>query len=231
MTVPSTHLAVLSQASQLLAEATTIDEVKFVRDKAEVVRSYIQAARMGLEAQNEAAEMRLRAERKAGAMLGSLKLHGGNHRSKSPRVTLKLEALGISRNQSVRWQRLAAISEAEFAKYLAAAKRDAQEITSSGLLRSTCKKCQRATAARHPLVITNGQAATANLEESFAELTNHCQLLQQILGFAGPADGSELTAADRRIAGGLVTEIGKLIQHIRKSVPPGICDGCTRFLP
>jgi hypothetical protein len=96
MVAPGPHeLAALDQASRLLAEAQSLDEVRSIRDKAEAFRTYAKAAQLGLDMQNRAAELKLRAERKAGSFLASLRLRGGDRRSKGHRVTLKLEELGI----------------------------------------------------------------------------------------------------------------------------------------
>ena len=66
---PTHSIALLSQARNAIAEARTLDELKSIRDKAEAVRKYAEAAGLGLEIQNQAAEMKLRAERRAGGML------------------------------------------------------------------------------------------------------------------------------------------------------------------
>ena len=57
------ELALLDQAGQALSEARSLDEIKTVRDKAEAVRKYAQSASLGLDVQNRAAEVKLRAER------------------------------------------------------------------------------------------------------------------------------------------------------------------------
>lgn len=225
------HLAVLSEATRLLAEAKTLDDVKSFRDKAEAARNYIKLARLGLEAQNQAAEAKLRAERKAGSMLREMQLRGGNRRSKSIDTTLKLDSLGISRDQSAHWQRMAAVSEADFLAYLASMNEHGREITSAGLLRATCKKCQQNARSTNGAVSSNGHATKWNPEETFAELANHCQLLHDILKTSPETAKSELTASDRRIADRLVADIAKLAAHIKKSVPPTICEGCERYLP
>lgn len=227
----STHLALLGEASRLLAEAKTLDEIKTFRDKAEAARSYIKAARMGLEAQNRAAEAKLRAERKAGKLLSSMKLRGGNRKSKSPDVTLKLDSLGISRNQSADWQRLAAVSETDFLAYLQTMNEHGREITSIGLLRTTCKKCSRERGSGDIVVMSNGHAKTTNPDESFTELNNHCQLLHEILKTSPQAANTELRRSDRQIAERLVADIAKLAVQIQKSIPPMICQGCERYRP
>ena len=109
--IPSEELVALDSAARALALAITIDDIKLIRDKAEAVRKYAQSAAMGLDAQNRAAEVKLRAERKAGQLLNSLRLRGGDRKSNGHDDGLKLDDLGISQNQSTRWQR-----EARFPK-------------------------------------------------------------------------------------------------------------------
>ena len=70
-------LARLELACRLLAEARRLDEVKAVVDLAEAARVYARQARLGLEAQNDAAEVRLRAERRAGELLSDMHKHTG----------------------------------------------------------------------------------------------------------------------------------------------------------
>src|SRR5690348_7246469 len=98
------QLALLSTVSRALVEATTLSEIKEIRDKAEAVRHYVKSAALGLVMQNQAAELKLRAERKAGGVLAELCPHGGDRKSKSPKVTLILKDLGINKNQSSKWQ-------------------------------------------------------------------------------------------------------------------------------
>ena len=62
---PSNVMVALDAATQALARAETLAEIKLIRDKAEAVRSYARNAALGLDAQNYGAEVKLRAERKA----------------------------------------------------------------------------------------------------------------------------------------------------------------------
>ncbi len=71
------ELAILDQASQMLAKASSLKAIKTVRDTAEAARAFAKAAQLGLELQNKATEIKLRAERKAGTVLSKLELRGG----------------------------------------------------------------------------------------------------------------------------------------------------------
>jgi len=76
-------LAKLDKATQMLAEAKNLDEVKNIMDIAEAARTYARAAKLGLEAYNHAAEVKARAERKAGEFLKQLDhgQQGGDRKS------------------------------------------------------------------------------------------------------------------------------------------------------
>ena len=126
----------LSRLARSLATASTFSEVFDVRNRAEVLRKLAETVRASLDLQNQAAELRLRAERQMGEQLAQLKLRGGDRRSKASSSLLKLSDLGISRFQSGQWQRIARIPESEFEKYLSEMKDAQKEISASGLLRS-----------------------------------------------------------------------------------------------
>jgi N6-adenosine-specific RNA methylase IME4 len=128
-------LKVLESADKILDEATSLEDLQDIRDKAEAVRKYAKSAGLGLEIQNQAAEVKLRAERRAGLLLARLRLHGGNRRSQHSTVTLKLSDLGISRAQSHRWQAVAAIHDDSFRRYVHMTRESGKEITTAGLLR------------------------------------------------------------------------------------------------
>jgi hypothetical protein len=102
-----------------IAEAYAVDEVKDIRDKALALEIYARQA-LNVEAERQACEIRLRAERKAGHLLrqmekatprGSNQFKEGSHDVTDPQT---LSDLGISKNQSSKWQKLAAIPTSEF---------------------------------------------------------------------------------------------------------------------
>lgn len=116
---PVVHqMRLIERISESLRTANSFDEVTHARDAAEAARSFAKAARQGSDIQNRAAELKLRAEREAGEFLSSLRLHGGNRRSRSPSATLKLKDLGVTKQQSQRWQIIARVPEESFEQYL-----------------------------------------------------------------------------------------------------------------
>ena len=129
----STTLARISEAMKALSAAKTLDDVLQIRDQAEALRVYVKAASDSLEAANAAAEIKLRAERKAGEMLAGNVKRGGD-RANSHDDSL-LSDLGLNHSQSSRWQRGARVAEEDFEAYLRDCQKHAREVTQAGLLK------------------------------------------------------------------------------------------------
>ena len=127
-------------ARKAIAAAHRVDEVKQIRDKAEAVRVYAKQAR-DLEMQNMAAEIRLRAERRAGQLLVEMRETGQRQakdrgRPKKLSGTSTLPRLGLTRDQSSKWQQLAGrIDDATFERALIQTKEKNGELTTAALLR------------------------------------------------------------------------------------------------
>lgn len=129
----------------MLAEARDFSDFKALRDWATTLRAYGRARGLGIEAENEAAEYVLRAERGAGAELirmvetGERPQRGGLWKGvahdadgRVPRGPLSqdnapwkttLRKLGISGNDAMDWQRLARIPDQDFENLLKTARR------------------------------------------------------------------------------------------------------------
>ena len=138
----TTTLVKFEAARRALAEAKSVDEVKKIRDHAEAFRVYCKQAGESLEMQNWCAEIKQRAERKAGDLLlrmnkdtGGGDTSGGS-RVKPPQEGARLDDLGITKTQSHRWQKLATIPEPTFEKYIQNTKERKEELTTAGLLRA-----------------------------------------------------------------------------------------------
>jgi hypothetical protein len=111
--------------------AYEVDEVKDIRDKAAAIEMYAKQAH-NVEAERRACEIRLRAERKAGELLKQIEKHeGGRQKNRSwfTRVST-LADLGITHDQSSKWQKLADVPKGDFE----AALRGEHKPTTNGLI-------------------------------------------------------------------------------------------------
>lgn len=130
------------QARRALAECQRVDEVKDLRDKASAMAAYARQAQdttMVLMAQ----EIKVRAERRAGEMLRQLSDAGDRHTGRNdsrveshdatPRPTL--DDIGITKDQSSRWQSIAAIPSEIFESVISDAKATEENLTSAVFLR------------------------------------------------------------------------------------------------
>lgn len=127
-------LVKLDKATTMLAEAKTLEEVKKILDIAEAARTYARAAKLGLEAYNHAAEVKVRAERKAGELLK--KLERNEPFSQAGKMSDFQEVIkenNIPTTTAYRWQQLAEMPELEFEQYLEET-RGEKPITTSGTL-------------------------------------------------------------------------------------------------
>lgn len=132
--VQSGSIALISAAAQQLALARTMDEVKDIRDRAEAVRMLMRQRGFSLEAQNHAAELKVRAERRLGEMLreSGFGNYGGDRKSSR---TIQLDDLGIDKDSSFRWQKIATVPTEVFEQHLAGVKDAEQEVTTASVLR------------------------------------------------------------------------------------------------
>src|ERR1017187_3160418 len=136
-------------ARKAIAAAYRVDEVKSIRDKAEAVRVYAKQAG-DFDLQNQAAEIRLLAEHRAGRLLLDMVKNPGargegrpgkdGRKRRSSSATAyppKLDDLGISKDQTSKWQRMAQMMDAAaFERALNLAKERDEELTTAALLRA-----------------------------------------------------------------------------------------------
>lgn len=244
------ELVLLDQASHALAEARTLDEIKVIRDKAEAVRKYAQSASLGLDVQNRAAEVKLRAERQAGKLLSQLMLRGGDRRSKSHHDRLKLQDLGLTANQSKRWQLQARVPEGLFREHVRHMRLQGKELTSAGLMRLAKRmKAESAEAnggpprsriSIRPDVHGNGHGNRNRrhglddyspkdaLAELVDELRNHHHVLDGILQPLYAGESQELRPAELRMMRYLMSEMGTLLGQIGSIERVSAAGACHR---
>jgi len=131
----------LTDINRQLVEVTTVDEAKGWADKAEAARYYAKKSGMGLEAQNHAAEIKLRFQRKEGELLRGLKEEGRLDAGGRPgldgnrsTVLTGLDDMGISKNESSQVQAIAAMPEEKFEEAIQEVKESGGELTTGGMV-------------------------------------------------------------------------------------------------
>ena len=132
-------------ARYALSVAVEVDEVKDIRDKAEAMAAYARQAK-DTELVQWATEIKVRAERRAGQMLAEMpKAKGGNPNLPTSNTMVPVEKtlsdIGITKNESSRWQKLAAVTDTQFEEAVASAKEVAGEVTTAAMLRAA-KACE-----------------------------------------------------------------------------------------
>ena len=156
--ISGTTLTFYDQACVALAAARETDQAKDIRDKAEALRHYARQAK-NRELEVDAAEIRLRAERRIGELIcdqkatlglnkGSLR-RGAETEPRDDRPTL--DDAGIDKKLSARAQKLAAVPAKTFESRIAAWREEAQaanERVSLDLMREGDKAERRASRER-----------------------------------------------------------------------------------
>lgn len=132
-------------ARKALSEARAVDEVKDIRDKAQALSAYARQAKDN-DLISWATEIKVRAERKCGELLKEQAASGGRatRETANPGGTHvvsrdmgipTLADLGISRDQSSRWQKLADMPDEHFETAVATAKEHTGQVTTAHMLR------------------------------------------------------------------------------------------------
>lgn len=140
----SVELVKYDAARRALEEARSVDEVKDIRDKAASLAAYAKQAG-DLKMWFWAAEIKLRAERKAGALLKEMQESGeraspGGDRASSHDA--RLADLGVKYDQSSRWQQEAEVPEEYFEAWVEEHRTREEAVPTSAGLRSLAKRLQ-----------------------------------------------------------------------------------------
>ena len=107
-------LARLNIARQALAEATSIPDVQEQLAEISAMDRYVKQRDYSLECQNDVLELKLRAERRLGELIGEQVDHtgGGDRKSESRHVTPNRDLPdGVTKMQSHRYQEAASVPE------------------------------------------------------------------------------------------------------------------------
>lgn len=135
----------------MLDECRTVDEAKDIIDKAAAAQIYAKKAKLGMEAQNYAAEIKVWHERKAGELLRELKRgHGPGRGKKVPTVghvseyREALESSGATTQDASRWGEMADLPVDDFREHVEERKADGKEITTAGIVKKSKAKKRKA---------------------------------------------------------------------------------------
>lgn len=138
-----TQLIRYEAARTALAEAHRVDEVKDIRDKAEAMAAYARQAKDS-ELIQYATEIKVRAERRCGELLKAT-ADAGERATRGVNVERydidkpTLSDMGLTRDESSRYQQLAAMPAEHFETAVATAKATAGEVTTAFMLREAKK--------------------------------------------------------------------------------------------
>lgn len=159
--------ALYSEGRRELARPIDPEAVTGARDRAaaaeQVVRRALRDRDERLYAQNLLAELRLRQERWLGAWLAAHVNHAGGGDRRSPGregTAVRDLPAGVTKNQSALFQRLAAVPESAFERYLSDARDARREITTAGALRFVRPASPATPAARPPAGAGPAEACT-----------------------------------------------------------------------
>ena len=138
------EIVLLTQSERLLAEATTINKVMDIRDKAQAAMAYAKKVGLSKDIILHAAAIKVQAERRLGKMLSGIDLANsapGNQytgkavRSQGATGPIRLQDLGITKSDSSRAQQIAGLPTATFNGYVKQSVQSGREPTTAGLLR------------------------------------------------------------------------------------------------
>jgi hypothetical protein len=124
------ELQLLTDVTKMLASIKTVKDVKDLRDKAEAVRQYYKASKQGLEAQNQAAFVKLMCERRGGELLLDVERAQGD-KSGNKGLRVMLTQSGLPEPTARRWQYLAQYPEANLREMVAICNEDQDELTTT----------------------------------------------------------------------------------------------------
>lgn len=128
---PDGVLALIQGALDALQTVEDPREAASIVAKADAIRYLAEKADMSFEVQNQAAEVALRAKRRAGELLRDVITHGGAPESHA----VTLGDLGIQKQTASRWYSIADIPEERFETYLADEQAQHRELTTAGAVR------------------------------------------------------------------------------------------------
>jgi len=152
----------LDKAKALVKEAN-LTQAKEIISEAEALRTYAEQANKGLEIQNQCAEIKIRAERRAGELLKRLErntpqtanptglpMSNNGHGSEYGET---LKELKTTRQDAQRWQLESSIPEEKFEQFITETKANAEELTSHAAIAFAAKIVREERQQSPPVVV------------------------------------------------------------------------------
>ena len=210
----TTQLTKYEAARNALQVASTVDEVKDIRDKAEAMAAYARQAQ-DTELIKWATEIKVRAERRAGQMLAEMPKASGAKGVGPIAVTRcdrnqppTLADIGVTKNESSRWQKLAAVSDEQFESAVAAAKDVAGEVTTAAMMRAAkAAEPEKPAAEQKPRKTDPEPAPEEPPEPEYTPLDEAMDTIKDLQDALALANAGDLSEADRSQAADLIARL------------------------
>jgi hypothetical protein len=228
----SATLSLISQARRSLADALALPDVRRVIEATSVLVDAAQRAAKLAQAQhaaaevvqaasqaaNDAAALRIEAQAKAGELLRAMAESGERKRSaETYQPGTSLGDLGITRNESSRWQRVAAIPPDVRAEYVAQARTAGAEVSTAGLLRH-----RRGKGPVHDPVASPARSTSTDHPAIAAEARKRMRSVHRVVvALSGYRPESLVSALDHGERRDLLRAVGQLpgwIEDVRREL-------------
>jgi hypothetical protein len=206
-------LPVIHLAAAVASAAERAAKLAGVRGAAvEVVQAAIETAR-------EAAVLRIEAQARAGELLREMVDRGererrGGDRAKSHDATLP--DLGVTKSESSRWQRLAAVQADVRRAYVEDGKARGQDITINGLLRFAAAKSASAETAQPPA--RPGQPTAEEIRARSREIYRDVLRTTELPRFDAWMVAHALDGRERRQLDASLEKLGAWLAELRKAL-------------
>jgi N6-adenosine-specific RNA methylase IME4 len=137
-------LLMVEKARAMLATCRRVDEAKDIRDQASAIERYLREQKAAAGAVLDAGEIKLRAERRAGELIPTQIRPSEKGRPAKASQFTTLQDLGVTRDQSSRWQELARIPPEKFEAFIAERREREGRLVSEDLRREHFGEVRRA---------------------------------------------------------------------------------------
>jgi len=125
----------VERAAAFLGRSEDLREIKDVRDKTEAIGRYMRAHNAAIVSQQSAAMIVLVAERRLGELCKATEFSKGAAAKRGTAQVPRLDEFGISKNQSSRWQKVAAVKQRKLDAYFDECRDHHRVPTRAGLMK------------------------------------------------------------------------------------------------